>query len=67
LQGRLRSAAATFGVAFRGTAGAGPKITVTFSNAGVLTTQTLTAPATSTSPPASTTPPSAFKYVNLAG
>jgi hypothetical protein len=61
------SAAATFGVAFRGTAGAGPKITVTFSNAGVLTTQTLTAPATSTSPPASTTPPSAFKYVNLAG
>jgi hypothetical protein len=61
------SASATFGVAFRGSAGAGPAIVVTFSNAGALTTQTLTAPPTPLSPPASTTPPSPFKYVNLAG
>jgi hypothetical protein len=61
------SAAATFGVAFRGSAGAGPMITVTFSNAGVLTTQTRTAPATPLSPPASTSPASAFEYVNLGG
>jgi hypothetical protein len=61
------SATATFGVAFRGSAGAGPKITVSFSNAGVLATQTLTAPPTPITPPVSTTPVSAFKYVNLAG
>jgi hypothetical protein len=61
------SATATFGVGFRGSVGAGPKITVSFSNAGVLATQTLTAPSSPASPPVSTTPVSAFKYVNLAG
>jgi hypothetical protein len=63
------SAAATFGVAFRGTApggGPGPKITVSFANAGVLTTQSLVAPTTPGTS-VSTTPPSAFDYVNLAG
>ncbi len=57
----------TFGVAFRGSVGAGPKITVTFSDAGLLTTQMLVAPLTPSSPPATTTPASPFKYVNLGG
>lgn len=63
------SAAATFGVAFRGTSpggGPGPKITVSFSNGGVLKTETLLAPTT-VGMSVSTTPPSAFDYVNLAG
>jgi hypothetical protein len=57
------SPAVAFGVAFRGSAGAGSSITVTFSVAGVLTTQSLAAPATFVT----TTPPSAFDYVKLAG
>jgi hypothetical protein len=62
------SPTATFGVAFRGSVGVGPKITVAFSNPlGALATEILTAPPTALSPPASTVPPSAFKYVNLAG
>jgi hypothetical protein len=57
------SAAVAFGVAFRGSAGPGPSITVTFSDGGGLTTQILAAPASFVT----TTPPSAFNYVNLGG
>jgi hypothetical protein len=59
------SSSSNFGVAFRGSS-PGPSITMSFSDGGVLKTQTIAAP-TVLGTANSTTPPSAFEYANLGG
>jgi hypothetical protein len=60
------SSSSSFGSGFRGSRGAGPKITVSFSVGNVLKTQVLTAPTVAGNT-VTTIPASAFNYINLAG
>jgi fibronectin-binding autotransporter adhesin len=60
------SSSSSFGIGFRGSRGAGPKITVSFSVGNVLKTQVLTAPTVAGNT-VTTIPASAFNYINLAG